>query len=566
MVSFSYLFSVLMGGSLFASTTAVKTSPQPQQQQQIEDALLLLKSLGVPEENLCTVLADNYNTQLRLCASQPQRYLEEEFPEEEETMFLLTHAFGAFACVTVAALAAGLTMGLLSLDPLMLMIKIRAGSSEEEKNQAASILPIVKQHHLLLVTLLLLNSIANEALPLFLEVLVSPLQAVILSVTLVLFGGEIIPSAIFTGPNKIALASKMTPLVKLVMLVLSPIAWPIAKVLDRLLHDDHNEAGALNRGELSALVRIQYEERMANKRQRKHELARFRKSFGVDDLAVDPNQPLTASLSTASDRRNFQAVFDSTAGFEDESLLSSEKSPSSQRISIHKDEVIMIEGALQMKTKCVMNVYTPLRDMYAIPHSTKLNEKTVVDIYCSGFSRVPVYEEIPDKPKKKSAIKGVLMTKKLMVINSNDDRSLDSLSLHIPLCVSPKVNLVNLLNLFQTGKSGHIALVCARPGIAEAHLLGGEALPEKAGLMGIITLEDILEELLQEEIADEFDKKEMRERDLSLWALRKWKTLVKKNKQQEVADKAVKKRKAEANETSGLLGGQKKKNFFFGLF
>ena len=115
-------------------------------------------------------------------------------------------------------------MGLLSLDPLMMMIKMRAGTTEEEKQQAANILPIVQQHHLLLVTLLLLNSIANEALPLFLEELVSPFVAVILSVTLVLFGGEIIPSAIFTGPNKIALASKMTPVVRFVMILL----WPIA--------------------------------------------------------------------------------------------------------------------------------------------------------------------------------------------------------------------------------------------------------------------------------------------------------------------------------------------------
>lgn len=81
--------------------------------------------------------------------------------------------------MTTAALAAGLTMGLMSLDPLMLLIKMRAGASADEKNPAAVILPVDKQNHLLLVTLLLLNSMANEALPLFLEVLVSPVLAVI---------------------------------------------------------------------------------------------------------------------------------------------------------------------------------------------------------------------------------------------------------------------------------------------------------------------------------------------------------------------------------------------------
>ena len=75
-------------------------------------------------------------------------------------------------CVTMAAIAAGLTMGLLSLDPLDLHIKTRASSSQEERKQAKSILPILQDHHRLLVTLLLLNSIANEALPLFLDNLV----------------------------------------------------------------------------------------------------------------------------------------------------------------------------------------------------------------------------------------------------------------------------------------------------------------------------------------------------------------------------------------------------------
>ena len=202
---------------------------------------------------------------------------EEEYEGPRDTMFYVTHGLCALACVIIAALAAGLTMGLLSLDPLLLLIKMRAGSTEEEKQQAAKLLPIVKQHHLLLVTLLLLNSMANEALPLFLEVLVSPLMAVILSVTFVLFFGEIIPSAIFTGPNKIKLASQMTPLVKTVMFLLYPIAYPIAKTLDIILHHDDSEHGGgsgsdeFNRGELSALVRIQYEERMATKQQRRKE-------------------------------------------------------------------------------------------------------------------------------------------------------------------------------------------------------------------------------------------------------------------------------------------------------
>lgn len=136
-----------------------------------------------------------------------RRYLQkqQEFIGNEEQVLRrkLLNGLAALFCVFLAALAAGLTLGLLGLDPLVLLIKERAGVTRSERQMAKRLLPIVNQHHRLLVTLLLMNSIANEALPIFLEAVVSPTVAVLLSVTLVLFFGEIIPSAIFTGPNQL---------------------------------------------------------------------------------------------------------------------------------------------------------------------------------------------------------------------------------------------------------------------------------------------------------------------------------------------------------------------------
>lgn len=55
---------------------------------------------------------------------------------------------------------------------------------------------VLKRPHLLLVTLLLVNAAAMEALPIFLDRLVSPTIAIILSVTAVLFfGGRLPPVA-----------------------------------------------------------------------------------------------------------------------------------------------------------------------------------------------------------------------------------------------------------------------------------------------------------------------------------------------------------------------------------
>lgn len=108
----------------------------------------------------------------------------------------------------------------------------------------------------------------------------------------------------------------------------------------------------------------------------------------------------------------------------------------------------------------------------------------MVDIYSTGFSRIPVYTPNPQKPKSITAICGVLMTKQLIVVNPNENRPLSTLPLSSPQCVSPKMNLVDLLNLFQTGKLGHLALVCARPEVGQDAMYQGKALPDAAGLMG----------------------------------------------------------------------------------
>jgi metal transporter CNNM len=506
----------------------------------LTEALSLLESLGIEGlGGLCHPYSDDYEPIVPFCEEisdvRSHRYLPEDEEHEEisfadDKWFFLTHAACALACVLTAALAAGLTMGLLSLDPLLLLIKIRAGATPLERKQAAALLPIVNQHHLLLVTLLLLNSMANEALPLFLEVLVSPVVAVILSVTFVLFFGEIIPSAIFTGPKKIELAYRMSPLVKLVMFLLWPLAYPIAKVLDTILHDDEHDSSAFNRGELAALVRIQYEERMAQKQQRKKERASVVKSQspanhvgGLDFSSVNMIAAEVRASKREAERNLSRMSVDSSAHIQHAKKFSQ---------SIHVDEVSMVEGALSMKTKVAIDVYTPFHRVFAVSYDMIMNERNVVSIYSSGFSRVPVYDVKPNKPKDRTAIRGILKTKHLMVVNPQANRPLSTLPLYCPMCVSPKMNLVDLLNLFQTGTAGHLALVCARPNVASEALANGKSLPESAGLMGVITIEDVIEAILQEQIYDESDKLEREATRIAKWATRKWKNFVRDRKQE----------------------------------
>ncbi|KAJ6290972.1 hypothetical protein OIU78_026663 [Salix suchowensis] len=64
------------------------------------------------------------------------------------------------------------------------------------------ILPIVKNQHLLLCTLLIGNALAMEALPIFIDALLPAWGAILISVTLILAFGEIIPQALCSSVKK----------------------------------------------------------------------------------------------------------------------------------------------------------------------------------------------------------------------------------------------------------------------------------------------------------------------------------------------------------------------------
>merc|ERR1712113_1000227 len=100
----------------------------------------------------------------------------------------------------------------------------QAEKLDADKDAAKKVNPLLRDHHLLLVTLLLLNSVANEALPIFLDELVPAWAAVLVSVTCVLFFGEILPSAIFTGPKQLTVVAALSGLVRFLLCIFYPIA------------------------------------------------------------------------------------------------------------------------------------------------------------------------------------------------------------------------------------------------------------------------------------------------------------------------------------------------------
>lgn len=161
---------------------------------------------------------------------------------EGEYVFDAENIVASIICVIFTGMASGLTMGVASLDPSMLRMKRETGT-EEEKAAVEKLLPIVKQHHLLLVSLILCNSLFSESLPIFLTALLPNYAAIIVSVSLILIFGELVPQSLFSGHNRLIYAARSTSIVYCIMGCMYPFAYPVSLLLDKILgkHDDEDD-------------------------------------------------------------------------------------------------------------------------------------------------------------------------------------------------------------------------------------------------------------------------------------------------------------------------------------
>lgn len=144
----------------------------------------------------------------------------------------------------------------------------------------------------------------------------------------------------------------------------------------------------------------------------------------------------------------------------------------------------MLEGILTFGEKEASDIMISRIDVTDIEYSSSWSE-VVETILKSGFSRIPVYEKTQDN------IKGVLYSKDLIPHIGKHDDSFKWQSLLRPAFFVPESKMIDdLLEDFRKKKT-HMAIV----------------VDEYGGTQGIVTLEDILEEIVGD-IDDEYDEEE----------------------------------------------------------
>ena len=149
---------------------------------------------------------------------------------------------------------------------------------------------------------------------------------------------------------------------------------------------------------------------------------------------------------------------------------------------IDADALAMIEGALEVSETQVRDAMIPRVQMVVVNIDDDIDDflPKIVD---SGHSRFPVVGE------DKDAVEGILLAKDILPHLSEGQWSFDLGDIIRPAMIIPESKRLNLLLRDFRGGRNHMAIV----------------VDEYGGVSGLITIEDVLEEIVGE-IDDEYDE------------------------------------------------------------
>lgn len=308
----------------------------------------------------------------------------------------------------LSGLFSGLTLGLLSLD--VSELKRKTTLRTPEAKLAKKVYPVRKKGNLLLSTLLLGNVAVNAALAIFLGSVATGVVAGVVATGLIVVFGEIIPQASISR-YALKVGAKTAWLVRIFIVILLPVAYPIAWALDKALGE-----------EMPTIYS-------------KHELMKI-----VEEHEKDHGSEVDA------------------------------------------DEHRIIKGALSFSDKTAKDAMTPRTVVFSLSASEVVGPKLIEKIKKNGFNRIPVYE------KKIDNVVGLLYVTDLVGARSGTKVGKICERKRI-LKVLETDKLDDLLDLFLKARI-HLAFVT----------------DEYGGLEGVLSLEDIVEEVVGVEIVDESDR------------------------------------------------------------
>lgn len=156
---------------------------------------------------------------------------------------------------------------------------------------------------------------------------------------------------------------------------------------------------------------------------------------------------------------------------------------SSDSSELDDDEIEIMRGALSLSEKRVKEIVTDIRKVYWLMPDTVLNDARIDEIKEQGFSRIPIFN------RQLTKCYGVMLMKDLVDIDFEEkEYRVDDMVLY-------PTQLVGSMTALDTMFRKFIA--------AGSHLIPIE---KDDHIIGVVTIEDLLEEIVGHEIEDESDR------------------------------------------------------------
>ncbi|KHJ99562.1 hypothetical protein OESDEN_00439 [Oesophagostomum dentatum] len=149
------------------------------------------------------------------------------------------------------------------------------------------------------------------------------------------------------------------------------------------------------------------------------------------------------------------------------------------------EELKIAVGAMEISDKTVKDVMTHIGDVYMLPNTTVLNTKAVAKILQSGYTRIPVYDG------DRNNVVSLLFVKDLALLDPDDNFTIQTVCgyhQHPLRFVDEDTPLRVMLEEFKKGDY-HLAMV--------HRIVSKEDSDPAYEIVGVVTLEDIVEEILQ---------------------------------------------------------------------
>ncbi|KFD65443.1 hypothetical protein M514_03832 [Trichuris suis] len=157
-------------------------------------------------------------------------------------------------------------------------------------------------------------------------------------------------------------------------------------------------------------------------------------------------------------------------------------------------EVQIVTGALELSRKTVADVMTNIKDVFMLSSDMTLTPSVVNEIVKAGYTRIPVYEG-----DNRNLIVGILNVKDLALLDPEDQLPLNSICKFYQHPVRFVMEDTPLSMMLEEFKKGHYHLALVQ------RIVDDGMNDPVYQVVGLITLEDIIEEIIQAEIMDEFD-------------------------------------------------------------